>query len=409
MTQTLVFLALSAFIAMGIYTVMGQTLGEGMGGMVRALYWRLCAFTGLMMMSDYMEWLFAAEQQVGRQAIYHMSFTGLQAAVVITMAASFRDVNAMIWGLTVFSLGRFLFALGYTIRRYRPSPKLISLRTIREQLSFALPVGLFAIVLILVNQTDKFIINRFMGRAAFAIYVVGAFQLPVVNMISMSVRNVIFPLMSQRQSAGDYQAIAAIWKRAVLKMAVLYFPLFVFFESTAPGVIRLLFTDTYIGATPIFMLYLALLPQLTTDSVAIIQVFKDTGYLLRTFGAAFIFNLVLSIGLFEVIGRVGVPLATVITIYLANMVNMVYSSRRCGVEFRSFVPARRLAGRFLVAAIPGVPLWWVSRHYNVDDVFGLGVLAVAYFSIYFGFCRVAGVVTIDDISSMFGRGKGGWS
>jgi len=210
-TQTLVFLALSAFIAMGIYTVMGQTLGEGMGGMVRALYWRLCAFTGLMMMSDYMEWLFAAEQQVGRQAIYHMSFTGLQAAVVITMAASFRDVNAMIWGLTVFSLGRFLFALGYTIRRYRPSPKLISLRTIREQLSFALPVGLFAIVLILVNQTDKFIINRFMGRAAFAIYVVGAFQLPVVNMISMSVRNVIFPLMSQRQSAGDYQAIAAIW------------------------------------------------------------------------------------------------------------------------------------------------------------------------------------------------------
>ena len=160
MTQTLAFLFAAAVAAIGIYIVMSVTLGGGMGAMVRAFFWRICAYTGLTVMTYYMEWLFAAEHEVGRQAWYHAVVNSLQAVVVMTLAWVYRDVSAMIWGLTVFALARFVFSMIYTFARYRPSIKLVSMQTIKEQLAFALPVGLFGIVLILLNQTDKFIINR---------------------------------------------------------------------------------------------------------------------------------------------------------------------------------------------------------------------------------------------------------
>jgi len=402
-TQTLVFLFIGAVLAIAIYSVLGKTLGSGMGGMIRSFYWRLCAFTGLMMMTDYMESLFAAERQYGRQAMYHAVFMSLQSITVMALAWMYRDVSAMIWGLTAYALVRFLYTITYTIVRYRPSFSLLSLATIREQLSFALPMGVFATVLILLNQTDKFIINRFMGRAAFAIYAVGAFQLPFANMISMSVRSVTFPLMVQKQKAGDLGALVDVWQRAAVKMAILYFPMFVYFEVVAQDMVRVLFTPTYADASPIFMMYLLLLPQLTTDSVAIIQAFKNTRYLLGIYTIAFVANVLLSLGLYRLIGRVGVPLGTVITIYATNVINMIFSSRRCQVRFRSFVPLRQLGERFVAAIVPGIPLWWFVKRYSTDNIFALAALGIAYFALYFAICRAAGLVTLDDIRSLMGR------
>ena len=404
-TQTLTFLITGSIVAMALYTVLGHVLGAGMGLMIRSFYWRLCAFTGLMMVSHYMEWLFAAEKEFGKQSLFHMLFAVLQSLVVIVSAWYYRSVSGIIWVLTVFAAFRCIYSLAYTVRRYRPSFRLISLATIKEQLSFALPVGLFGIVLMLVSQTDKFIITRFMGREAFAVYVVGAFQIPMVNMISMSVRNVTFPLMAQHHEAGDFREIADIWRRTAVKTSILYFPLFAFLEATAPFVVTVLFTDNYAGATPIFMIYMLLLVQLATDSVAIIQVFKRTNYLLRVFTVAFVANLGLSVFLYRLVGREGVPLATIITLFTTNLVNIVFASRLCGVGFFRFVPLVPLASRFLIAVIPGGILWWGCRRFAIDSFWELALVGVVYFATYFAICRAAGFVTLSDIRSLFGRGQ----
>jgi O-antigen/teichoic acid export membrane protein len=316
-------------------------------------------------------------------------------------------VTAVIWGLTIFAGGKFLFAVGYTVIRYRPSFRMVSFKTIHEQLSFAFPVGVFSVILVLLSQTDKFIINRFMGREAFAIYVIGAFQIPVVNMINQSVRNVTFPLMAEYEKAGRYESIAGLWRRTVLKTAVLYFPIFVGLEAVAGTFIRVLYTDSYTAATPIFMIYLLLLLRATLDTVSIIQVFKRTGYLIRVFAAAFLTNLVMSIVLYHLIGRAGVPLATVITLFATTGVNIVYCSRLCRVPLLEFLPVSSLAQRFLVAVVPGAALWWVSRRLGVDDFVGLAGLGIGYIVVYGAMCKAAGFIDMDTIRSLLGRGRGG--
>lgn len=385
-TQTLVYLSAMSLLAVGIYSVMGMVLGDGLGALVRAFFLRLCFFTFFMMISNYMDSLFVAERKVVHQSAYHVVSTAIQSIVVIVAASMSHDVDTIVWSLAWFSLAKFIFAVGYTWVVYRPSLTRISWHSMRDQLSFSVPLGLAGIALMLVSQTDKFIINRFLGREEFAIYRVGAAQVPFVAIIRASINNVTFPLMSQYQKAGDHEAIMNLWQRALLRTGVMFFPLFVFLMLSARPFIRILYTDAYVTAVPIFMIYLFLFLRMTVETGSIIQVFKKTAFIARVFAIGFVFNLALSLGLFQLMGREGVPLATVITMYLVNMVNLLYCRRLLGVTLKRLFPTADVLKRLAVAIVPGVGLWFAYRAVNVNNIFELAAFGVVYFAVYFALC-----------------------
>jgi len=402
-TQTIGIMLVASLLGALVYTVMGQVLGAGLGALVRAFFWRLCAFTLFMVTTSYMDWLFVAERKPVQQTIYHVATSASQAVVVMLTAWITRDVSAIVWSVTIFAFFKFLFAIGYTVTVHRPALRRISMRTLSEQLSFAVPIGLSAIALTMLNQTDKFIINRFLGREAFAIYSVGAFQVPFVNMIRGSVSNVTFPLMARHQQNGEHGAILDLYRRALVKTAVLFFPVFVFLEVSARPFITILFTDAYADATPVFMIYLLLFLRSTAEAGVVIQVFKKTGFILKVFIAGFVANLVLSVLLFRVMGREGVPLGTVITMYVLNIVNLYYGARLLGVRLIDMLPVGKLAALFAAAVVTGAGLWALHRLVPPTHIVWLGVTGVLYVAVYLAVCFAAGLVTVHDLKSIFGR------
>jgi O-antigen/teichoic acid export membrane protein len=217
------------------------------------------------------------------------------------------------------------------------------------------------------------------------------------------VTGVTFPLMAQYHKDGDHGAIRALWRRALLKTAILFFPLFVFLEVVARPIITVVFTNEYAGAVPIFMIYLLLFLRSSVETGNIVQAFKKTMYIAKVFTVGFFFNLALSLLLFRFMGRVGVPVATVITMYLVNFLNLWYASRLIGTSFFDLFPVGDLGKRFLVAAVPGVLLWLGLQRVVVDDFFGLAGAGIAYFAAYFALCAVVGYITMDDIKSLLGK------
>jgi hypothetical protein len=59
--------------------------------------------------------------------------------------------------------------------------------------------------------------------------------------------------------------------------------------------------------------------------------------------------------------------------------------------------------RFIVAAVPGIILYIVSRYVAMDSIISLAVAGIAYFTVYFGACAILRLVTLDDIRSLLGR------
>lgn len=403
LTQTVLFLTAGSIVAMVLYAVMARTLGEGLGAAARGFYWRLCFFTLFMVVTDYMEVVFVAQRRPIAQSVYHATIWGTQAAVVITASYLSHDVSTIIWALAFYGMARFLFAVVYTHTRFDLSLKHVSVASIRDQMSFAVPIGLAGIALVLVAQTDKFIINRFLGREAFAIYSVGAFQVPLAGIIQTSIGNVTFPLLARYQKAGDHKAMLDLWRRSVVKTAVLFFPIFVFLETTARPFITILFTEQYAGAAPVFMIYMLIFLRSAVETGAIIQVFNRTMFIVIGFFIGFVVNVALGIVLLKSIGRIGVPLATMITMTIISAVNLWYSAKLIDVSFFELLPVSHLSKRFFAAAVPGAVMWVLYRLHPVENIFELAAAGVIYVALYALLCAVTRLVTIDDVRSLLGR------
>jgi O-antigen/teichoic acid export membrane protein len=402
-TQTIAFLFFVSMIAVIIYTILGQVLGAGFGAMIRAFYWRLCFFSAAMMISRYMDELFVAEQRVEKQTLYHMVVASAQALVVIGVSWYTRDISAIIWGLAVFAAVKLTFVLLYTWVVYHPSPRLVSFSTIREQLSFALPLGMMAVATLILTQVDKFIINRYMGREAFAVYSIGAFQLPFVNIIAGSVAYVAFPLMAQYQKEGRLEQFSRLWRRAWLKTSVLFFPLFVFFFVTADQFVRILFTDAYAGAIPVFRIYMVLFLKATTDYPGVLTAFKKQGYLFKILAIAIAGHVVTSLVAFRLIGQLGVPLSTVCWFYVVGILAVRKGAQLLSQSFWQTMPWQGLLSRFVAAAIPGVILYYVYARQPDYSVWHYALSGVAYFAVYLILCWTTRLLTLDDVKSLMGR------
>jgi O-antigen/teichoic acid export membrane protein len=314
-----------------------------------------------------------------------------------------RDVSTIIWALTVLAFARFLFAIIYTHVNYSLSLSRISLRSVREQASFAVPVGLAGIALLLVAQTDKFIITRFLGREAFAIYSVGAFQVPLANIIQTSIGNVTFPLMAKYQQAGDLHAMRDLWRRSILKTAILFFPIFVFLEVTARPFITILFTEQYADATPVFMIYMLLFLRSSVETGAIIQAFHRTVFLAVGFAVGFVVNVALGVTLLNAMGRLGVPLATFLVMTALSVVNLAYSARLVGSSFFHLLPVVGMLQRFAAAAAPGVVMWLLYTRVPVTNFVELAAAGLVYTLLYAGLCAWTRLVTREDLRALIGR------
>ena len=323
--------------------------------------------------------------------------------MVIVVALNMRDLSAIIWALAAFALAKGTFAVIYTRIAYRPSLRKVSLSTIREQFSFALPLGLMAVAVLLLAQTDKFIINRFMGREAFAIYSVGAFQLPIANIIGSSVAAIAFPLMARYQKEGRYGDFVDLWKRSWMKTAVLFFPIFVFLMVTAEQFIVILFTDKYAGAIPVFRIYLILFLKTTTDYAGVLTAFKQQAYLFKVSAVAVVVNLFLSIVLYNSLGWLGVPLSTTLCFSAVVILAVAKGSRLLGRSFWEIVPWRELLARMAAAAAPGAALYLVYARHGDYGMFHYAVAGVAYFAVYFAICWAFRLLRLEDIKSLLGR------
>jgi O-antigen/teichoic acid export membrane protein len=232
---------------------------------------------------------------------------------------------------------------------------------------------------------------------------VGAFQVPLANIIQTSIGNVTFPLISKYQKAGDIAAMANLWRRATVKTATLFFPMFVFLELTARPFITILFTEQYVAATPVFMIYMLLFLRSSVETGAIIQASNRTVFVMGCFFVGFFINAGLGILLFKAIGRLGVPISAVFTMTMIGVVTLVYSARLVKLSVFHLFPAAELAKRFLAAVVPGVVLWLGYKRFPVTNFLQLLAACAIYTLMYAIICYVAKLVTFDDVRSMFGR------
>lgn len=210
------------------------------------------------------------------RAVPEVSGALVKAAVSILLAATGSGVWSLVWGQLA---GAVVTTTAYWVAylRGRERGPLVgwSGRSVRELVGFGASVSLIALLALVLDNLDYFVIGRRLGAQELGYYTL-AYRLPELLVLSVCVvvGQVLFASFSRLQD--DRAALGPHYLRATSTVACLTVPLGLGLAVTAPDVVTVVFGPSFAPAAPLLTVlgvYAAL------DSLAFNagEVYKATG------------------------------------------------------------------------------------------------------------------------------------
>ena len=230
--------------------------------------------------SAFLEIVAVANQETALATALIIGANLTKAAAMLAAAAAFGTVRSLLYAALVHSVIQTFVLLAYLGRRFPAFWRGWDWPTLRAQLSYALPFG--AAGLLFVAQTDlhSYFVSHEFGPAAFAVYAVGCFQLPLVSMLNESVSSVMIPRVSLMQKRGERREILLLTTRVVRKLAFVFFPTYAFLMVAGREFLALLFTEQYLESWPVFAVNLSLVPVFVIMFDPIVRAYAAERYFL---------------------------------------------------------------------------------------------------------------------------------
>jgi O-antigen/teichoic acid export membrane protein len=281
--------------------------------------------------------------------------------------------------------------------------------SIKAQLAFAVPLGLASLVGTVSLSLDQVLVSARCSPDVFAVYAVGAIEIPLVGMITGSITSVVMVDYARFYREARIDEIVMLIHRAMTKSAMLLLPIMVFLFCVAPDLMCFLFGERYRDSSAPFRVYLLLLPMRTITFGAVLQATGKSHHILisSTFGLA----TNAALGWFAIgwIGPVGAAWASVITTYL---VCVLYLMKAIGstlhVSVCKLFPWMELLKQMAATIIPGIATLATMMFLPGPPLVRLVAGSTVYGSLLISILSLAGLVRFGDIldraRALFGAG-----
>ena len=202
--------------------------------------------------------------------------TSLMAGAVII----FGTVEAFLYAAIIQGVLQTIILIYYLNSRFPGFWRAFDPKFFREQIFYALPFGLAGLLWTLQTDIHNYFVGYRFSEAEYAIYAYGCFQLPLIGILYESTTAVLIPRMSQLQARGEFREMILLTSRAMDKLALFYFPIYVFLFITAQVFILTLFTRDYLASVPIMLINLTLLPLNILVIDPMVRAYKELGRIL---------------------------------------------------------------------------------------------------------------------------------
>lgn len=263
-------------------------------------------------------------------------------------------VQLMNWSFSVYMLLYLLvesvFALWVYLIAYRTSGSIgvsFDFRLIKTILTFSIPLGLASMVGTLNVELDKFVIGGMMGTEKLAIYTNASKEMPV-TIIANSITAVLMPQMVCLMKDGKKTDAVKLWGNAtVLSFTVICFLSFTLFVF-APEVMTILYSEKYVSGSSVFRVYSLLLMLRCTYFGMILNTNGHTKFIFYSSLGSLVLNLGLNYLFYYLFGFIGPAIASLISQFIVDILQLVWSAKLLKIRFTSIFPWRRLAAVLLL-------------------------------------------------------------
>lgn len=185
-----------------------------------------------------------------------------------------------------------------------------------QQLRYSVPLGLAMMIDGMMMSLDRFVVASMCATEAFAVFSVGATEIPLISIVTGSLTAVLIPEFSVLFKQERHGDMLVLWQKAMVRSCVLIFPVMAYLLVMAPEVMRVFFSEKYAASATVFRVYLLLLPVRITSYGAVYLATGNTSRLVNRGLGGLVLNAVLSVLLVRWMGYLGAAVGTVLTIYL---------------------------------------------------------------------------------------------
>jgi O-antigen/teichoic acid export membrane protein len=378
----------SSLVVAGLLLAFGSHLPSPV---VRGHVVPLCLYLLFSANFDAWEVYWLAKRRVATVLYYSIARLGLRLAVVVGTAYLTRSVEHVIWALVAFEGLRMGALVLYALRGgFITVGRRFDM--LKRQLEYSLPLGASSIVYHANVYLGQFFVSMMLGPAALAVYSVGTYLQPVIQVFRNSVADVIMPEIVSRRDVPPSEALG-LWQRATVVYCAVMLPLAVVLAYYADVIVNTLFTSAYAAAVPIFQIYVLLLVRECFDLGLPLRALNHT----RVFLPGGVLSLLVNIGvmllLFEPLGLLAPAVAMVVARVVAGVYLAVFVVRHGGFSASSMLPWSDMAKAAAISVLCA-PILVLGDAFDAPGLVRAAVFGTAYLAACFLFTGVAGVPEI---------------
>jgi O-antigen/teichoic acid export membrane protein len=351
--NTIVILGLGGLISgAGMYAFAEKLAGLLGGGelatLLRAFVWYPIVSFPLLAVDVF---LIATHRAMISAGLAFLSGLVLFTGVVIPVWLGY-ELTTVIRILTAATLGKLLVFQYIIFQSHKGEPVSWDASFVRRQLGYCVPLGLAAILGTLALHVDKVIVAGYFPPDRFALYEVGARELPFVGIVSGSIMAALAPEFVRLYTRREFERLVGLWHTGTTRVAIIFFPTTGFLLVAAPDLIPLLFSDQYLESVAIFQITLLLLPVRATQYGALLMAAGRSRLVLGGSALAMTLKVALNLALIPFFGLHGAAAATVFTVYLVVLWLLHQCSKVLEVPFNQVLPWIMLGRIAVFSAIP---------------------------------------------------------
>lgn len=230
-----------------------------------------------------------------------------------------------------------------------------SLRGIRELLTFSVPLGLATMAGTITMQIDKLIVGFMCSPEEFAVFALGAIEVPLLAALTGAVSMAVVSDMRKAVVEGDLNEARRLFGAVAKKTSLLIFPIAIILMAVAEPFIETIYGPAYSGSSDPFRVYLLKLPfRIVVYGAILLALGKNNVILFVTVGCL-ILSALLSVLFVELIGPTGAALGPVLTLIFVNIpIFMFYIARGLKVDVLEVLPFGSLVKNFISALPTGL-------------------------------------------------------
>ena len=206
------------------------------------------------------EGIFSTYKKTIYIAIYNTATRFLMLIFIVLPVVIFQGGYIYaIFGWSIASIIALLLAIYFKGLPFKGIETETSNLSYNAVFSYSLPLVVASIAGIAIKAADQFYISRFFGAEVFAEYSNGFIGLPFVGMVTGATSMVLMPIFSKMiHDKSEIENIIKLWRSALLKSAIIIYPLVIFFIFNAKNIVEVIYSSTYHNSAIYFQIAMVL-------------------------------------------------------------------------------------------------------------------------------------------------------